>query len=464
MTPQERWTAWRDRVHPPLLLFFALLVAVALCGGTSRPDSLSQPLVRLASVLAVAGFVMAPWPRREPSLAPVFALLGLIALVTLLQLVPLPPALWSRLPGHAPYLASAAAAGMPQPWRPVNLVPDHGWNSLFVLLVPLATLVALSRLSSRRRAALLGPVAVLALTSAVWGLAQLSGGAGSLLRPYQYSSDQFASGFFANRNHQALLLAAALPVLAAWATIPDLGRGKRQPRAYIALGIAAFLILMVPTTGSRAGLGLAAIGLAVALALAWPAVSQLIARSSRRRRRMLTTYGAAGLAAFVALVAVFGRNEAIRRLYALNTGEDVRVQVFGTVWRMTREFFPAGIGMGSFEIVYRRFEPFDQLSPQFLNQAHDDVLQLVLEAGLAGAVLLAVAIAWWARASWRAWRAPPSPERQAARAGSAILLMTFAASLFDYPLRTPLMMLVVAVAAAWLATPERRAVEAETGD
>lgn len=459
MNAQERWAAWRERVRPAALLLLVFLAALALTGGTSRPDSLSQPLARLAAVLTIAGFVAAPWPYRGQALRPAFALLGLVAAITLVQLVPLPPGLWSALPGHAPYLASADSAGIAQPWRPINLVPDRGWNSLFVLLVPLAMLTGLAHLSSRRRVSMLLPVAVLALASAIWGLAQLSGGPDSVLRPYQYSSDQFASGFFANRNHQALLLACALPVLAAWATIPDIRQEDRRTRGYVSIGICAFLVLMLPTTGSRAGIGLAVIGIAVAVALVWAAVRRLLDRSSRRRRRALLGYGVGGFAAFVALLVVFGRNEAIRRLYELNTGEDIRVQAFPIAWRMTREFFPAGIGMGAFEIVYRRFEPFDQLSTQYLNQAHDDVLQLALEAGVAGVLLLVVAAVWWARASWRAWRAPPSPERQAARAGSAILLMTFAASLFDYPLRTPLMMAVVAIAAAWLATPGRRAVD-----
>ena len=457
MTRQQRWAEWRDRIRPAMLLFFVFLAAMALTGGTSRPDSFSQPLARLAAVVAIAGFVAAPWPYRGQALRPAFGLLGLLALVTLVQVLPMPVGWWSALPGHAPYLASADAAGIAQPWRPISLVPDRTWNSLFALLVPLAALTGLAHLSSRGRAALLLPVAVLALASAVYGLAQMSGGPDSVLRPYQYSSDQFAAGFFANRNHQALLLACALPVLAAWATVPDLKPEARRMRAYVSLGVAAFLLLMLPTTGSRAGLALAVLGLIVAIALAVPTLRRMLARRSSRSRRRIVAYGVGGVVAFVALLTVFGRNEAIRRLYELNTGEDIRVQALPVVLRMTREFFPTGIGIGTFEIVYRRFEPFDQLATQYLNQAHNDILQLVLEGGLAAALLLAGAAIWWLVASWRAWRAPPSAERQAARAGSAILLMALAASIVDYPVRTPLMMVVIAIAGAWLLTPERRA-------
>ncbi|HEX8413334.1 MAG TPA: O-antigen ligase family protein, partial [Sphingomicrobium sp.] len=423
--------------------------------GSSRADSLAQPLARLVAALALAGWIAARRPWKGAALRPAFVMLGLLALLLSAQLVPMPAEWWSALPGRAPFLASATAAGLPQPWRPINLVPDRGWNSLFVLLVPLATLVGLAQFSSRRRTKLLAVVWVLAMISAVLGLAQISGGANSALRPYAYSSNAFAAGFFANRNHQALLLAAALPILAAWATLPDLSRDIKKSRAMIATGIAAFILLMVPTTGSRAGLVLTAIGSVAAVAIAWADARAALARVSSRRRKRWLAYGAGGVAALVGTLFFYGRNDSIQRLYGMSLSDDLRARTLPTVLQMTREFFPVGSGFGNFDIVYRRFEPFSALSSEYLNQAHNDVIQFVLEGGIFGAALLTGVTGWAGSASIKAWRAPPSPERQAARAGSAVLLMALIASIFDYPLRTPLMMVVVAIAWAWLLTPTR---------
>ncbi len=432
-----------------VILFICL---VALTGGTSRPDSLSQALVRAIAAVAIAGWAFAPIAWRNRDLRAAYVLIGCIAALILIQLIPLPPQIWSKLPGRDFYLMSADAAGIAQPWRPISLVPDRTWNSLFVLLVPLAAIVGLSHLSSRRRARLLMPVIAIIMASAILGLAQLSDGQDSALRPYAYSSDRFASGFFANRNHQALLLACALPMLAGWAMSSDIASSARKGRVYVALGLAAFIILMLPTTGSRVGIAVGIIGALGAIAIAMPGITGLLRRISRRQRRRLLTYAAGAGAVFVAVLALFGRNEAIRRLYGLDVAEDLRARTWLLVLDMSGTFFPAGIGLGSFDIVYRRFEPFEHLSYTYLNQAHNDILQVFVEGGALGGAILIAFMIWWMRASWRVWRAAPAPDREAGRAGSVAIGLILIASVFDYPMRTPLMMTILAIAGAWLVT------------
>ncbi len=456
----QRLAAAREQVPLAMVALLVFIVLIALTGGTSRPDSLSQALVRAISVVMIAGWAIAAPRLRGRELLPGFAFLAALALLMLVQLTPLPPDVWSGLAGRDFYRESAAAAGMAQPWRPIALVPDRGWSSLFVLLVPLATLVGLAQLGSRRRTQLLLPLGLLALVSAVLGLAQLSGGQSSPLRVYEYSSDSYASGFFANRNHQALLLACALPVLAAWATIPKLQPGAARLRGFAALGIGVFILLMLPTTGSRAGLVLAGVGAVAALVIAAPDLIAAYRRLSRRRRRQLRWFVLAGAVAFVCVAIFFGRNESLHRLYGLDARQDLRARTLPVVMQMLGTFFPAGTGFGGFDAVYRRFEPFDQLSHYYLNQAHNDLLQIVIEGGVVGAALLGAVFLWWLWASWRAWRAEPSAERQAARAASIVFGMAFLASAVDYPLRTPLMMVVMTIAGAWLLVPARRVADA----
>jgi hypothetical protein len=51
---------------------------------------------------------------------------------------------------------------------------------------------------------------------------------------------------------------------------------------------------------------------------------------------------------------------------------------------------------------------------------------------VAGIIVLALFLAWWARSAWRAWRAAEPFARAAAVASGAILIH----SLVDFPLRT----------------------------
>lgn len=440
-------------LRSPVALVSLLLVVVALAGGTARPDSLGQVVVRVACALALAGWALL---RPAPAIGRLrtgFFFVAAVALVAALQLVPLPPSVWTALPGRDFYAASSAAAGMPLPWRPVAVVPSRAASALFVLLVPLAVLVGLARCTSRQRVGLLIVVVALAFASAVLGLAQLSQGEGSPLRWYWVTNTKSAVGFLANRNHQALLLAAALPALAAWACTPGLRRDRKRVRAGAAVATAAFFVLMLPTTGSRAGIVLMAVSLLGAVAIILPDLRGALGAMRPSRRRRALGAAAAALVAFGAVVVFFGRNEAFVRLRDLDPTGDLRLRVLPIVIEMLRRFFPIGAGLGSFETVYRQFEPLERLSTTYLNQAHNDLLQVVVEAGLVGGLLLAAFVLWWVAASWRAWREPRSAQAQAARAGSVVVLLTLLASLTDYPARTPLLLAVLTIACCWLLTP-----------
>ena len=446
--------------NPNWLAALVFLISVSFVGGSSRVDTLAQPAVQGAAFLALALAIIVPGGRSDRSLLPVGLLLGAAVLLALIHVVPLPPSLWASLPGRAFYLEAAAAAGLPQPWRPLALAPDLALTSLFSLVVPVAMLVLLSRISPRERATLTGPALALVVASAILGLAQISGGQDSALRWYEVANDRSAVGFFANRNHQALLLASGLPIAAAWA-LQDVPDSRVWTRGWIALGICALLLMIQPTTGSRAGLALAGIGLLVAVAMSWRVAWRRSQGLRRRQRRITAGAAAAGVAALIGALLLFGRNESFRRLADLDSADDVRAQALPTILAMTREFFPTGIGFGSFDPVFRRFEPFAMLSTEYLNQAHNDAIQVVLEGGLAAALIVAALVGWWLWMSVRAWRAAPSVRVQAARAGSAIVGMTLLASIVDYPLRTSLAMAWLVLAAAWLTAATGRSAELE---
>lgn len=431
--------------------FTALLVGIAAMGGTSRPDSVLQAGVRLLCVAALIGWMLARKRLVRTGLTVPAVFLGAALLVVAAQLVPLPPGLWPALPGRTFYLTSATVAGLPQPWRPLSLAPDRGLAALFSLLVPCAILAGMARLRPRERATLIAPFAVLILLSAVIGLGQLSLGQESWLRWYRYSNDRSPTGFFANRNHQALFLSSLLPLAAAWARQATQQR-RVWTRGWTALGIGVLIVLVIPTTGSRAGLVLGVFGLVAALAIVAPTLRERVAGLSRQRRRRVRIAAIAGAAGFVAVAVLFGRNEAVRRLMDLDSADDLRAQTFPVVWRMVGEFFPAGIGFGSFDAVFRRFEPFEMLSTSYLNQAHNDILQLVLEGGLPAAAVALCFVGWWFRASLTVWRMAPSARVLTGRAASAIVAMTILASGVDYPLRTPLLLAFFATAVCWLAT------------
>ena len=265
-----RWlgsNGWRESVD-----FVVLLLLLGLCavgGGSAFADTLSLLHVRPAAVAALVVFALTPAPLDVRTIRMPLILLAGWALLTIVQLVPLPPSLWTALPGRTTYLEAAAAAGLPQPWRPWSIAPDLTANSLVALVVPAAVLIGFAKISKPHRRWLAVTLAGLCVTSAVLGIAQFADGSGSALVLYRRSHDGFPVGLLANRNHQAALLACVFPALRVWTMRPAANAIAARRRSWIAVVFAALIVPVILATGSRAGTAVALASLAVTL-LAFP--------------------------------------------------------------------------------------------------------------------------------------------------------------------------------------------------
>jgi O-antigen ligase len=421
-------------------VFIILIVAIAATGGSSRFDSLAQVVVRLVSIAAIAALLI----RRAPfalELKPALILIGAMIALTAMQLVPLPPAIWHHLPGRDLYASIDAMLGLGSLWRPMSVTPDLTMNAAFFLLTPLAVLLSLGALGRERRSFGLWAFAAVVATSAVLGILQLAGGAASPLRYYALSGDG-AVGLLANRNHAGLVLATGFPLLALiWLRLKA---SERTIATGSALLVAAALLgAVVLVNGSRAGLGLSLLGAIGAAVL-------IVREHPVGRRAALLALGAAAVAALglFALVATF-RTTVVARWQTLDAG-DLRADILPVLLDMARHFAPIGSGFGSFEAVYRQFERLDDLRLQYLNAAHNDYLQIVIEGGVGAVALFVAFVAIVVPRAVAAWRGPNAGERRMARAATLIIAQILLASIVDYPLRTSLVATLFAIAVTWL--------------
>ncbi|MBW6532576.1 O-antigen ligase family protein [Sphingomonas sp. RRHST34] len=428
-----------------LCLLAGLLAGLWLAGGASRPDVLGQAIVRGAAWLSLITMSLIGERPAMRRVALPAVLLSLVALLPLLQLIPLPVALWQSLPGRDLLREAAAASGQSQPWRPWSMVPAATANALGALIVPAAVLVLTAGLRERERGHLPAILLTVVLAGTLVGLLQASGaGFGNALIN---GTPGDVSGTFANRNHFALFVAIGCVVVPSWAFNGGRRSGWRGP---VALGLMPFFVLTLLATGSRAGLAVGAMAVALALVLA----RQGLRRELRRAPRWVLPTTVAALVAVLALLIGISitadRAQSINRLVTIDAAQDTRLRALPTVLKMVTDYFPAGTGFGSFDPIFRANEPYALLKPTFFNHAHNDFLEIVLDGGAAGLVVLVSALVWWAMSAVRAMRAP-MPDALPARTGAAILLLIMVASVFDYPARTPLMMAVIALAASWLA-------------
>ena len=140
--------------------------------------------------------------------------------------------------------------------------------------------------------------------------------------------------------------------------------------------------------------------------------------------------------------------------------QDARVVFARNTFAAAKAFMPFGSGMGTFAPVYALFEkPQDALLETYANRAHNDILELMLEAGVAGLGLTIIFIAWLATRSVKVWARPDlrlhDVDISLARAATLVVGLLIAHSIVDYPLRTGAVMGILAFACGLLVEPLR---------
>ena len=397
---------------------------------------------------------------------------GLIVLLALAHLVPLPPQLWQTLPGRELIAEIDRAVGLEGTWRPLTMTPEASRNALWSLVPPLACLVLALQLDRRELQQTLSLTIMLGLISAVLGMLQLLGDPRGPLYLYDFTNNGSAVGLYANRNHQALLLASLLPLLVLWARSgrgnsaghpPRAGLMPSQLRGLLAAGAGAFLIPLILITGSRAGLMLGLVALLIAFGLILVdlrrrrhgrfALSPAQQKVQRRTKWLMVLALVAGAVTLVGLSIDLQRDLAIERLLTRDVTEDARAKTLPTVLRITHDYLPLGSGLGSFEKVYQIHEDNALLGPTYMNHAHNDWLELVQTGGIPALGLLTALTAWWLLhlRSLAFSRRATSSARGLAIAGSSFLMLAGLASIGDYPLRAPSLACLFMLALAWIA-------------
>src|SRR6516162_8744025 len=200
------------------LPYTSFVVVLAMLFGAGGTQGWSDAVVQLAALplLAWALFKLTPSQLGRGGRGAIILLCAILAL-PVLQLIPLPPSLWSSLPGRHEFASAYEAVGMALPWLPISLDPSATWLSVLALLPATAIFLAILSLDQRSRRVLILLLFVIVFASVVLDLLQTMDGEDSPLRFYTSTNPDRAVGFFANANHNAALLYSAIPFAVAWA-------------------------------------------------------------------------------------------------------------------------------------------------------------------------------------------------------------------------------------------------------
>lgn len=420
-----------------------ILLALSFAfGGASRDHALRLAVVELAAlpllVIATERLIRSGrWREHRFALG----LLGAAAAIPLIQLIPLPPAVWPGLPGREQLVLGLELAGVQPGWVPVTLTPDLTWQSALALIPPAAAFLAVLSAPHPLTARLIALYLAAAVVGVLLGAAQLASGTDAL-HPWETTDAGSVTGFFANRNHLATLLLACLPFAAVIGAAALRHSDERRLPLWFGALFLGLAVIGLAAVRSRAGVILFGPTIILSLFAAWIA--------SGRGRPTPALMGLVGaVAAAVCTVAILALPRILARFDSQSSPEG-RFEEWPIVAEAAQTWLPLGSGIGSFDAVFRSVEPLERLDPTFFNHAHNEYLETWLEAGWPGIILIGAFLAWFGRRSLAAWKASTSRERDYQRAAGIALLVMLVHSSVDYPLRTATLAVMFAVCAAIL--------------
>ena len=376
------------------------LITVLILGGGSAPSLPIDAALQVLLYLISAFILFARAPTRFSKTAVIFSLSILICLTV--QLIPLPSSLLVATQGA---LQPEASEFLSRSWRPISLDPGRTLEQLFWIGALIAFFLALTQTNERNLVRLLPFVLVGASCHLVIAIFQYMA-ASRAIDPLPVLGFVVQAGLFANSNHFSTLIFVSIPLAFAWFAI------IQKPQWVWLYVVLSILVLFA--VGSQAGMGIALIA----------AVTSFLLVTNRQRKisTPIIAFGALiiGLATFIFWARVQGETvpDQNRWLFAKTTFEAIV------------DNLPFGTGFGTFRNAYTPYEGIENLYTTYVNHAHNDYLELVLEGGVLALALMALCL-WILLVAMRL-----SFNHAFARLGIVSIAAILLHSIVDYPLRT----------------------------
>lgn len=381
--------------HAALNYLAAVIVIATILGGGTQQGLSSDHLLQLFLIpvvyLGISGFRMSTYG--------VFQTVLLIGIVSVIGLQ-----FWPLVHSFPTALNLEPMTGF------YSLTPQRSIEAGLFLLTVVPVYLLVRRVSIRQRVTLVRLIFVavaINLSVAVLQAASKSVPFADKMLPYE-----LLGGFFANPNHFAALVYSIIP-LVGWALLHE--RKSRVGYILVVLILVGFQVLV----GTAAGMGIAAI----------LSIVTFFAMQSTMNKRAVGVWIVLLVLLFAAGITIYARDSAVL------DGSD-RLEFFANTITAIQEVFPKGTGLGSFIQVYPSFESLDQLAAEYTNHAHNDYLEVVLETGLPGVIVLAL---------YALILLLLRPDGALQKAALMSILAILAHSVVDYPLRTMAVAVLFAV-------------------
>ena len=380
-----------------LFLSSLMLIIVSLHGVLNH----AQVLLVLET-LAVLTVFMALWGGISGKVAKsVLLFIGFTLALAIVYAIPLPPGFLAELtiPGREIYTEVhnwLDAVGVESQASYLSIIPYKSTLALLSLLPPLAMFLAGISLSNSQVKKLVYILLIITVIQAVLGLIQYASGNPDYYFGLVHGSS--AQGTYVNRDHFGALMEMTLPI-AIGGMLFAIGRdqysrderitGRVFNRVMLFFFVAILILLAAIFSKSRAAVAL----IMFAVLLTTLVFARHVGGKKSASLSVIFATISVGLASVVGLIPVFNR------FVSNNPIEDERWRILENSIVGIKQFFPIGSGPGTFQDVYRVFQPAEQL--YYINNVHNDYVELVFELGAVGLFIiigfLVLYIANWVR-------------------------------------------------------------------
>ena len=382
-----------------------ILLIMFLCGGTSQNIPQPKFIIYCLSLIIIPLALLDSLKVKvvTHSERSIWTMAFLFISICILQLIWLPPSVWSLLPGRDIIMTGYELTGLELPWLPISMTPEITLYSLLDFLPPIAVFTYILSFASVKEIntsiyCLMG----ISILFAVLGFAQTLSGSQSLY-PYSVSNFGRPTAFFTNTNHFATLLLMTMCFSLHFMAI-DHGSGmssiilRKTPNFILFGGCTIFLMLGVISTKSLAGIGILAVLLSAHLAI-YGRLTWL--KSSNNILRFSISILIFAIVIFL-ILDVFLKGNLLVDVFDIIKGESdfSRKKIYPEVLKLIPTYLPFGAGLGSFEQIYSVDRSLEQTIGQFVNHAHNDYLELFVEFGLFAFLFIGLFLKWWLQA-WK---------------------------------------------------------------
>ncbi len=333
---------------------------------------------------------------------------------------------------------------MPLPWLSISVAPWATERSALFLISPIAIFLGVLNCNRDERLRLWGLALLAGVMTLLLQIVQVADGRASTLRFHDYPNPEAGIGFFANSNHTAAFLYCLIPIAAYVYLKTSRGGFAMVAFALFNIGLVAGLVMTMSRTALVLG------GLAASL-------SYVFLIRGRLGLRVHSTVVAYVIAAVVLLCGtIVTLSFGLDRLLSRFTNDEIlksgRWMLSSLSLDAAHSFFPFGSGLGTFDRVFPLFQTSGTTLPNFINHAHNDLIEILLETGLVGALAIVLWLTLLIRNAAAIWSEREIAIRDERLAALTVIILLFIHSLWDYPLRTFAVMALFAASSATLAS------------